>query len=107
MSDLHELRQLLEEAAQGMVPSELKEKGWRYLDFPTKFSPQAWDWLLLLMGEGEYQLIISSSCSHPDGTLDWIRGQFFVSPQGYANLTDENRRKEIPFPTHPGSQQVN
>ena len=75
-----ELRALLREAEQGIVPKELKEKGWRYEDFPTRFSFEMWDLLLETMGKNNYQILVMSQ-GH-----DWIRGQFLISPEGLANL---------------------
>ena len=89
-----ELNDKLETAMQSMVPKELKDKGWRYIDPPTKFSYEMWDYFLALIGEGEYQLLISSQGIAADG-FKWKRGQFFVSPQGMLNLADKERRARL------------
>lgn len=93
MSDLHNLRDALDDALQGSVPDDLKAKGWRYQDFNAKFSPQAWGFLLRLLGEGEYRVICMSQGKSNDGP--WVRGQFFISPQGYRNLKDQSRRDQL------------
>lgn len=76
------------------LPPDLVEKGWKYQDFPTRFSPRAWGHLLALIGEGEYQLLITSQGTYKNGE-PWIRGQFFISPQGYLNMHDEERRVRL------------
>lgn len=90
MSALAEAMQHLDAIAQEMVPDDLKAKGWRYVDPPTKFSHEMWDYFLALMGDGEYQVIIASAGTSKDG-FKWKRGQFFVSPQGMKNLADKDR----------------
>jgi hypothetical protein len=97
MNALHELRDSLDTALQGAVPDDLRAKGWRYQDFNTRFTPQAWSYLLRLMGEGEYQVIVMSQGKSNSGP--WVRGQFFISPQGYLNMQDKSRREATPFET--------
>lgn len=90
---MEQLIKFLEDKLQEMVPQHLKEKGWKYQDWPGTFSPEAWDYLLALIGEGEYQLIIYSK-----GTKNgepFKRGQMFISPQGYSNLQDKDRRARL------------
>lgn len=96
MSDLHTLRDALDDALQGSVPADLKAKGWRYQDFNTKFSIDAWDFLLRLIGEGEYQIIIISRGRDKQGE-EWVRGQFWISPQGFTNMQDKERRETLSF----------
>lgn len=92
--DLHKLRDFLDDALQSCVPPDLAALGWKYQDFNTKFSPDAWSFLLRLLGEGEYKLLVVSE-GH-DGE-PWVRGQFLISPQGYKNLADKERRESIPW----------
>src|ERR1700743_175375 len=89
-----ELNTKLEIALQRMVPKELKDKGWKYIDPPTKFSHEMWDYFLALLGKDEYQLLIMSSGVAKDG-FKWKRGQFLVSPQGILNLADKDRRERL------------
>lgn len=95
MNNLHALRDALDDALQGAVPPELRAKGWRYQDFNTKFTPEAWSYLLRLIGEGEYEIIAMSRYDHPE--KPWVRGQFLISPQGYTNMRDKSRRETIPI----------
>lgn len=88
----------LDQILQCAVPPELKAKGWRYLDFNARFSPQMWDWILFVIGDGEYKLLVTSQGT--DDGVPWKRGQFLISPQGYANLQDPQRRASMPYPTN-------
>lgn len=97
MSELHALRDALDEVLQGSVPDDLKAKGWRYRDFNTKFTSDAWDFLLRLIGDGEYKIIAMSSGGKTIGKDDWIRGQFWISPQGYTNMQNDERRNTLRF----------
>lgn len=82
----------LDEIAQAMVPPELKAAGWRYVDFPTRFSYEMWDYLLRLIGEGEYKLLAMTVAEDSKGAIQ-ARGQFLISPQGQKNLLDKSRRE--------------
>ena len=97
--NLNTLMRQMDEAAQEMVPSDLKAKGWKYQDFYGKFTPKAWDYLLAWVGKDQYQLLISSEGFGKDG-LPWIRGQFFISPQGFDNLRDRDRGLRIKEEMH-------
>lgn len=79
---------------QGIVPVELRAKGWRYIDPPTRFSHEMWDYFLRLLGEGEYRILAASSGVTKDG-FAWKRGQFIVSPQALANLADKDRQNAM------------
>jgi len=92
--DAAEIRKRFDDIEQAIVPADLREKGWRYIDPPTKFSHEMWDYFLALLGEGEYQIIVGSEGVARDG-FAWKRGQFFVSPQGMANLADIERRERL------------
>ena len=93
MFDFAELNRAMDEAAQGMVPAELKEKGWRYIDPPGRMTPEAWNFFLDWMGDGEYQCIAMTAGSNKHGP--YKRGQFFISPQGLKNLADKERGERI------------
>lgn len=88
-----ELHKLLDEAAQGMVPPDLKALGWRYQDFPGTFSPEMWKKMLALIGEGEYKIVAMSSGVRKG--VPFARGQLFISPQGYVNMKDKERQALI------------
>jgi hypothetical protein len=90
MADFAELNRMLEEAMQAIVPDDLKAKGWIYRDMPGRATHEAWDLLLDLMGDGEYQVIAMSTGTDGQGT-PYKRGQFFISPQGIKNLGDRER----------------
>lgn len=74
------LRQQMYEAEQQMVPAGLRAQGWIYRDMPSRFTPEFWDKFLGIMGEGNYKIVIMSSGD------DWVRGQFFLSPQALENI---------------------
>lgn len=95
LAQLKNLSALLDDAMQGCVPEDLKAKGWKYQDFPTRFSPQAWTYILAVMGEDEYKILVMSEGVGKHGP--WVRGQFLISPQGYINLADPERRKQFDY----------
>jgi hypothetical protein len=90
-----ELAKQFDEAMQGIVPPELRAKGWRYIDPPTKFTPDAWDEFLRIIGEGEYEIICASEGHTKENGHEWTRGQLLVSPQGFKNMADAARKNEI------------
>lgn len=96
--NLNTVVRMLDDAQQDMVPEDLKAKGWKYQDFNGKFTPKAWDFLRAWIGEGEYQIIIQSSGDGSKGP--WVRGQFFISPQGYENLKDRERGLKLKEEMH-------
>lgn len=63
----------------------LEDKGWRYVDPPTKFSPEMWEYFLGVIGAGNYQILAESSGTTNDG-LPYRRGQLMVSPAGQQNM---------------------
>lgn len=84
-----DLQGLLSSLIQEMMPPDLREKGWRYIDPPGIMSPEAWDYFIDWIGEGEYKCI-----AHSSGIQDgqpFKRGQFFISPTGMKNLADLER----------------
>lgn len=89
-----ELAKMIADVEQELVPQELRAKGWRYVDPPTKFSPEMWDYFCAIIGEGEYKLLIASEGTERDG-FEWKRGQFVISPQGMLNLADKERRERL------------
>lgn len=89
MTTIEDMHQILEDAIKEKMPSNLKEKGWTYLDPPGKFSLDAWSYFLDWLGEGEYQVLIMSEGGQ--GEDRWKRGQLFVSSQALINLADKER----------------
>jgi hypothetical protein len=83
--DAEEIRQLFDEAAQGIVPADLRAQGWRYIDPPTRFSIEMWDYFLSLLGEGEYKILVMTHGKTKDG-FEYKRGQFIVSPKAQENM---------------------
>lgn len=65
---------------ENLEPEDLLKQGWIYHDFPGKFSFEIWDFLLTIIGEGNYKLLVYSEGN------DWKRGQFLLSPQAQKNL---------------------
>jgi hypothetical protein len=61
--------------------AELTALGWRYIDPPTWFTPEMWDYFLSILGEGEYKILVMTK--HP---IRGVRGQFFVSPIAVQNM---------------------
>lgn len=84
----------LKEIEQELVPADLRALGWRYIDPPTKFSHEMWDYFCKIIGEDEYKLLIFSEGVSPDG-FKWKRGQFVVSPQGMLNLANKERVERL------------
>lgn len=72
-------------AEQGLVPPELRAQGWIYKDMVGRCTPEAWDKLLSIAGEGNYKILISSSGINERGLL-WKRGQFLFSPAAVRNF---------------------
>lgn len=94
MTTLSQLLNELHQAEQdALVPDDLKKKGWRYQDWPCTFSPEAWDYLLAILGDGEYRVLVYSS-GIKNGQ-QFKRGQLLISPQGYTHLQDKERRMRI------------
>lgn len=59
--------------------------GWAYVDPPARFSPERWDELLAIFGDGNYVfLAVSRGVDRAGG--EWIRGQLLVSPEGWRRL---------------------
>lgn len=54
--------------------------GWAYVDPPTKFSPDMWQLMLGIFGDGEY--VVLAKTTGPD----FVRGQLLVSPRGMENM---------------------
>lgn len=92
-----ELAKLFEEAEQSLVPPDLKALGWRYVDPPTKFSHEMWDYFRARIGMEEHKLLIYSEGVAADG-FKWKRGQFVISPQGMKNLVDKDRAEKLRLP---------
>jgi hypothetical protein len=87
-----------DEALQAaLVPPDLRALGWRYVDPPTKFSYEMWDYFRALIGMEEHKLLIYSDGIAPDG-FKWKRGQFVISPQGMKNLADKERAAKLSTP---------
>jgi hypothetical protein len=92
-----ELSKMFAYIEQKLVPADLRALGWRYIDPPTKFSHEMWDYFRALIGEHEHQLLIYSEGEAPDA-FKWKRGQFVVSPQGMKNLADKERAARLSRP---------
>lgn len=73
MSDIRKLAKMLEEAEQSLVPDDLRALGWRYIDPPTKFSHEMWDYFRELIGMDEHQLLIYSEGEASDPTIGYFR----------------------------------
>lgn len=96
-----ELAKMFAAIEQELVPADLRALGWRYVDPPTKFSHEMWDYFRALIGEDEHKLLIYSSGEASDG-FEWKRGQFVISPQGMKNLADKDRAERLkPAPRLP------
>lgn len=95
-----ELAKMFADIEQELVPADLRALGWRYIDPPTKFSHEMWDYFRALIGEDEHKLLISSEGEASDG-FKWKRGQFVVSPQGMKNLSDKERAERLKPTLHP------
>lgn len=67
--------------------------GWAYIDPPGRFSPEAWENFLSLIGEGEYVVLAGSSGTHPSDGKPFVRGQLLVSPSGLENMKAAARPK--------------
>lgn len=87
------LQSALDDLAQSMVPADLKAKGWRYIDPPARFTPEMFAVFLQCIGHDEYQCLAVTKATDKEGP--YRRGQFFISPQGAANLADADRCKRI------------
>lgn len=72
--------------------------GWAYVDPPGRFSPEAWDYFLDLFGREHIVIIIETRGKHPSDGLPFARGQFLVSPEGWAKaVASLGERKEGPI----------
>lgn len=90
MTDFAAINKMFREAEQALVPADLKAKGWIYRDMPGTASPEAWQMLLDIMGENEYQVLISTRGVNKHGEK-YVRGQFLLSPKAIENLKDKDR----------------
>lgn len=68
--------------------------GWAYLDPPTRFSPDMWDYFLSLIGEGEYVILARTSGTHQKDGKPYVRGQVLISPAGMENLEKISKANE-------------
>ncbi len=59
--------------------------GWQYFDPPGKYSPEAWNKMIDLLGEENVHALVMSRGRDRGG--DWIRGQLLISPTGLARVT--------------------
>jgi len=103
MSLTADMLQRFSEIEQDLVPEDLRALGWRYVDPPTKFSFEMWDYFRNLIGMDEHKLLIYSEGITADG-FKWKRGQFVISPQGMKNLADKDRALKLqPSPQECGA----
>lgn len=79
-----ELYEMLSKAEQEMVPPELRAAGWIYRDMPGRCSPEMWEILLSIFGDGNYKIVVMSEGSNEHGA--WKRGQFFLAPAAIENM---------------------
>lgn len=61
--------------------------GWQYFDPPGKYTPEAWDRMIDLLGEENVHALVMSRGRDRGG--DWIRGQILISPAGQARVAAE------------------
>lgn len=76
---------MLEFLEEQRTPHPLEAEGWRYIDPPTKFSPEYWELFLSYFGGPEHYKVLAFS-EGVLGGLPFARGQLLVSPQGMANM---------------------
>ena len=67
--------------------------GWAYIDPPGRFSHEAWNHFLEIIGEGNFVPLAMSQGRHPSDGKQFIRGQLLVSPQGWENMRAARRCK--------------
>lgn len=78
-------------AAIGLPPGEpfpgetLVADGWVYRDMAVVMSPEMWNRLLSIIGDGECRILAMSEGVRADGP--WVRGQLLISPTGMENMT--------------------
>jgi len=94
MSLTADMLQRFNELEQSLVPEDLRALGWKYVDPPTKFSHEMWEYFRNLIGMDEHKLLIYSDGITRDG-FPWKRGQFVISPQGMKNLADKDRALKL------------
>jgi hypothetical protein len=70
--------------------------GWAYIDPPTRFSPEAWDGLMDLIGEGNVVILAATTGTLKDGR-PYVRGQLLISPDGIRNI-EARRAQPEPAP---------
>jgi len=64
----------------------LRADGWEYRDLDRRLTPEAWDTLLGIIGEGNYR-ILATAGGITDGQ-PWVRGQLFISPFGLKRMAE-------------------
>ncbi len=62
----------------------LEDEGWRYIDAPTRFTPEYWDKYLSIFGDGNYMVLAMTTGNNRTGE-PFVRGQLLVSPEGQDN----------------------
>ena len=88
----------IDDAVQSIVPADLRARGWRYVDPPTRFSLDMWDLFCRMIGDGEYKILAMTHGVAKDG-FEYKRGQFIVSPVGLDRLSRiRERASEIGDP---------
>ena len=66
----------------------LRADGWVYRDIPGRLSHEIWDYLIGVIGAGNFEILAMSSGA------DWKRGQLMISPDGMKNLATVRESKK-------------
>lgn len=66
-------------------PSALIAAGWFYIDPPTRFSHEMWDYFLNLLGVGNYRILAMTEGTAADG-FKYKRGQLLINPTAQENV---------------------
>jgi hypothetical protein len=69
--------------------------GWRYVDPPSRFSPEMWLHFLSVIGDGEFHILVQSNGVNRNGER-WARGQLLISPKGWENMANRTSAKLAP-----------
>jgi hypothetical protein len=67
--------------------------GWAYTDPPSRFSPESWDGLMDLIGEGNVVVLAKTTGTLSDGG-PYVRGQLLISPAGIKNIEAKRAQPE-------------
>jgi hypothetical protein len=70
----------------------LRERGWRYFDFP-RMAASHWDYIKTGLGSQGADYHVLAEATYPDGSA---RGQLMFSPQASANLVAYRAAHPLP-----------